>query len=215
MPEKVNEMVNIKERKEEKITKVYGDSDDNVYFDGEIDGQYSRYDAKDGIIFLFSDGSIINFRYDDPGIWKATILTEGKLFDRIQYETNPDADIHSDIVFFKSGLTWSLGLGDWNKFQNEKEITKIYGQRDHIWYFNGVIERSYSRYDVDEGVLFVFSDGTAIIFRCEDNGLWKATVMLIGTSLEMIPRDINLSDSISFKPGVKWMICASEWERIR
>jgi hypothetical protein len=88
-------------------TKVYGQSDDNVYFEGDYTGQYSNYgQAEEGILLSFSDGTILRIKYGKEGlaIWAVDVYRKGDLLDKIDYCNDEDNDIYSDIVYFKEGI---------------------------------------------------------------------------------------------------------------
>lgn len=91
------------------MTKIYGQSDDNIYFEGDVSGQldccYGTDDREKGILIACSDGTIAEVRYckNVPGVWAITVLNKGSLFDRIELCTDPDEDIYSDILYLKDG----------------------------------------------------------------------------------------------------------------
>ena len=103
-------------------TKVYGQSDDNIYLDGEYNGQYTyygTYTAEKGILLIFNDGSILEIKYGkaELGIWGINIIRKGDLFDRIEYCNNEDADISSDIAYFKKGISFVYGCSRWERIR--------------------------------------------------------------------------------------------------
>ena len=96
------------------MSKIYGQSDDNVYLEGEYNGQYSNYfKAEKGFMFFFDDGTILKIRYGELGIWKIELIHLGHLFDDIEYCNDPDAEIYSDIVYFKKGLKKVYACSKW------------------------------------------------------------------------------------------------------
>jgi hypothetical protein len=100
------------------MTKIYGQSDDLIEFDGDVSGEvgyHGRYDsdAEDGTIggdvILCSDGTLLRIVYGKPGkrngsIWGITVLHAGPLFERLEVCTDPAATPHSDVAHFKPGL---------------------------------------------------------------------------------------------------------------
>ncbi len=90
-------------------TKVYGQSDDLIEFEGDLDGEVAQYGTDDmplGVIVGFSDGTVLSVKYGKPGlggVWAITVLNAGTLFDRLDVCTNNDADPYSDIAHFKDG----------------------------------------------------------------------------------------------------------------
>ncbi len=103
-------------------TKIYGQSDDNVYFEGDVRAQYSQYgtDDKDtGILIVCSDGTILEAKYgkNDSGIWEIKLRHKGSLFDKIDQCTDEEADPYSDVAHFKPGLKWAYACSaeNWEK----------------------------------------------------------------------------------------------------
>lgn len=90
-------------------TKVYGCSDDNVCFEGDIRDEIGCWDTD--LLLLFSDGTVLKTHYGkhvpgqgDDGIWQIRLITQGSLFDHIEECFDSDADIYSDIAHFRDGL---------------------------------------------------------------------------------------------------------------
>jgi hypothetical protein len=101
-------------------TKVYGASDDLIEFEGDIHGEVSCYgtdDRPNGVLIIFSDGTLLEFKYDQEGIWRATLKAIGSLFDRIQhFAGDDDAEINSDIVWFEPVIKWAYACtGEWER----------------------------------------------------------------------------------------------------
>lgn len=95
-------------------TRIYGNGDDCVESDGEYYGELSCYgtdDEKYGVFLRCNDGTEMEIRYgkivnnEHMGIWGIRILKQGDLFDHIQFCTDENADIYSDIVFMKKGVS--------------------------------------------------------------------------------------------------------------
>lgn len=100
------------------MTKVYGQSDDNIYFEGDVYGQVSKYntdEAPRGVLVYFSDGTILEVKYGKlgRGIWGIMIHKQGDLFDRIEPCFDEDADIYSDIAYFRDGLKSAIAATEW------------------------------------------------------------------------------------------------------
>lgn len=90
-------------------TKIYGASDDLIEFEGDICGEISHYGSDDdprGVLIICSDGTLLEVKYGKGGrgIWCINVLKPGELFDLIEFCHNEDAEIHSDIVYFKPGM---------------------------------------------------------------------------------------------------------------
>lgn len=101
-------------------TRVFGQSDDNVYAEGDIDGQYTEYGLSDNPAMLIaSDGTLFTIKYGkaDLAIWAINLIKQGSLFDRIEHCGNDDADIYSDIIYFKQGLRFIYACSEWEKIK--------------------------------------------------------------------------------------------------
>ena len=101
-------------------TKVYGQSDDNIYFEGDVRGQVSQYgtdEQETGIMLIFSDGTILEVKYGklDQGIWEVLLRVKGTLFDRIDVCMSPDEDPYSDVAHFADGLKWAYAATEWEQ----------------------------------------------------------------------------------------------------
>lgn len=115
-------------------TKIYGQSDDLIEFRGDIDDEIGAFNAK-GKGILLSDGTLLECSYPKVpglGVWGFKVLRAGSLFDRIEECNDEDAEVYSDVVFFKDGLTdfWEIlpehkqkALDLLNKYNIEELIT--------------------------------------------------------------------------------------------
>ena len=102
------------------MTKVYGTSDDLIEFEGDLYGEVGCFgtdDREQGILVIFSDGTLIEVKYGKGGmaVWGITVINQGYLFDKIEFCSNPDADIYSDIVYLKEGIKWGYAASSWGK----------------------------------------------------------------------------------------------------
>lgn len=93
-------------------TKIYGTSDDLIEFEGDIYDEIGAYEAQDKGILL-SDGTVLECSYPKAqglGVWGFKLIRAGSLFDRIEECNDEDAEVYSDIVYFKDGLTdfWEI-----------------------------------------------------------------------------------------------------------
>lgn len=93
-------------------TRIYGTSDDLIEVEGDI---YDEFGAWGGTHVKCSDGTILKFEYSPDhcdGIWKASIIRTGTLFDRIDVCNDPDSIPYSDQVWLKDGITSVLSSDD-------------------------------------------------------------------------------------------------------
>lgn len=93
-------------------TKIYGSSDDLIEFEGDIYDEIGAYKAQDKGILL-SDGTVLECSYPKTpglGVWGFKLIRAGSLFDRIEECNDEDAEVYSDVVYFKDGLTdfWEI-----------------------------------------------------------------------------------------------------------
>ncbi len=88
---------------------VYGASDDLIEIEGEISVEVSYWHERDdgpALVFM-PDGTILSVIYGKPGfdgVWGVSLVKQGTHFDRIDVCTDEDADIYSDVAYFKEGL---------------------------------------------------------------------------------------------------------------
>lgn len=89
-------------------TKIYGSSDDLIEFEGDIYDEIGAYKAQDKGILL-SDGTVLECS-PGLGVWGFKLVRAGRLFDRIEECNDEDAEVYSDVVYFKDGLTdfWEI-----------------------------------------------------------------------------------------------------------
>src|SRR5690606_35610578 len=81
-------------------TQIYGYSDDNVAFEGDVCGEVGAYgtdDSAQGVLVVCDDGTMLEVKYGKGGmgIWGINILKQGTLFDRVDYCSDEDADPYS------------------------------------------------------------------------------------------------------------------------
>ncbi len=101
-------------------TLVYGQSDDNIYFEGDVCGQVSEYgthEREHGVLVICSDGTLLEVKYGkaDLAIWEVKLLKAGELFERIDPCMDEDAEIYSDIARFRDGLKWAYAASQWKR----------------------------------------------------------------------------------------------------
>ena len=100
-------------------TRVYGQSDDLIEFEGDVRGEVGCYgtdeDDASGVLVVFSDGTVLCVKYGKggAGIWGIAAVRKGELFDRIDPCDDEDADPYSDQVFFRDGLQWAKAAKEW------------------------------------------------------------------------------------------------------
>jgi hypothetical protein len=97
-------------------TKIYGSSDDLIEFEGDFNGESGCCKEEQCTLIVLNDGTILKVKYgkNDKGLWGITLLQRGSLFDRIdQCSNDEDAEIYSDIAYFKDGVKWAYAASEW------------------------------------------------------------------------------------------------------
>jgi len=104
--------------------------------------------------------------------------------------------------------------------------TKIYGTSDDLIEIEGDVEGEVGCYGAQErgqrGVLLICSDGTLLTvnYGRDDMGVWDINVLQEGA----LYQDIEIcndedaqpySDVVFFRDGLKWVIQAMDWKRVR
>ena len=101
-------------------TKVYGVSDDLIEFEGDLSGEVGCYGTEDneqGVLLIFSDGTVLEVKYgkNDSAIWAINVLHKGTLFGSIELCADEDSDPYSDIVHFKDDIKWAYAAREWER----------------------------------------------------------------------------------------------------
>lgn len=101
-------------------TKVYGESDDLIEFDGDVSGEVSCFgtdDADNGVLLIFSDGTLIEVKYGKASlaVWGIQLIAKGSLFISVEPCIDEHARPHSDVATFAPGLKWCNAAKDWER----------------------------------------------------------------------------------------------------
>lgn len=91
--------------------KVYGQSDDLIELDGDLQDEIGCYGADDenGSLVAFSDGTVLRITYgaNNEGFWRITRLVVGTA----EYTHTPgqdDVDDYSDVVTLEGDIKWAV-----------------------------------------------------------------------------------------------------------
>ena len=94
----------------EQAARVFGRSDDLIVIQGghcagEIDC-YGKAGGSRSILLGFSDGTLLQVRHGKRGtsIWEITVIQKGGQFDRLESCDDPDAQLCSDVVYFRGRI---------------------------------------------------------------------------------------------------------------
>lgn len=102
-------------------TKVYGQSDDLIEFEGDFRGEVSYWgtDEEDhkGVLIILSDGTLLQAKYgkNNKAIWGISLVRQGTLFLNIDQCCDENAKIYSDIAHFAFGIKWAYATGEWEE----------------------------------------------------------------------------------------------------
>lgn len=103
------------------MTEIYGQSDDNIYFEGDYTGQVCCWQAaqEKGVLLMVNDGTMLKVKYGkhDRAIWEICMLKQGSLFDRIEHCLDENADRYSDTAIFKEGVVGIWAATEWELVQ--------------------------------------------------------------------------------------------------
>lgn len=91
------------------MLKIYGYSDDLIEIEGQTEDEIYCYDTTLRITFL--DGTVVEFSYGKPegAIWNCNLISQGKYFDKIEYCTDENAEIYSDILYMMDSQECLIG----------------------------------------------------------------------------------------------------------
>lgn len=95
-------------------TQLYGASDDLLKLEGDLSEEF--YGGERPCLLIFSDGTVLTIKYgkEHLAVWAITLITQGKLFMRIVFCTDEDAERYSDTAHFNGGLEWVYIAKEWN-----------------------------------------------------------------------------------------------------
>lgn len=87
---------------------IYGASDDLIEIEGDLNEEFNPSYDGDGMLLAFGDGTVLDVRYDDGGIWRITQRIAGSA--TFEKDENPasDEERYSDRVTLTGDLRWAL-----------------------------------------------------------------------------------------------------------
>jgi len=102
-------VVGEKERRIMSETKVYGASDDLIELEGQITEEFSHSTYQDdaqSAILAFSDGTLLEVRYDDDGIWRISKLADGAC--EYSHKSGSVSEDTPDEAVLRGDLKWCV-----------------------------------------------------------------------------------------------------------
>lgn len=101
-------------------TKVYGQSDDLIEIEGDVDGEVDHHNIERnaaGALLVCSDGTVLIAKYGkaERGIWSIEALKNGNLLNEITVCVDEEASPHSDVVEFCDGLSYIIVAKTWTR----------------------------------------------------------------------------------------------------
>lgn len=91
---------------------VYGASDDLIEVEGTIREEFTANADGERDLLAFSNGVVLEVRYDDDGCWRITPLRHPDLVS-IEPAGDPDSDNYSDRATIKGGALWVVHGDEW------------------------------------------------------------------------------------------------------
>lgn len=85
---------------------IYGVSDDLIEIEGDLNEEFNPSNEDEGMWLIFGDGSIIDVRYDEFGIWRVTRPYAGTSFMEKDEDPGDDENRYSDRVTLTGDLLW-------------------------------------------------------------------------------------------------------------
>jgi hypothetical protein len=91
------------------MIKIYGASDDLIELDGDIREEFGTGEG----VLLFSDGTMLEVRYNSMGQWKISVLQTGEAHvHRAMAAGDPDGPNYTDVVHLIGGNIKFVALVD-------------------------------------------------------------------------------------------------------
>jgi hypothetical protein len=91
---------------------ISGASDDLIEIEGDFREEIYAIDADTIPYFLsFSDGTVLEVRYDEQGMWRIRRTVEGLARYEHKAATDPDSDYSDCVTLYNvaHGVTWTKG----------------------------------------------------------------------------------------------------------
>jgi hypothetical protein len=87
---------------------VYGAFDDLVEIEGDLNEEFNPSYDGEGMLLAFGDGTVLDVRYDDNGVWRITQREAGSAsFEKVEAPPD-DKENYSDRVTLRGELRWVM-----------------------------------------------------------------------------------------------------------
>lgn len=87
---------------------VYGASDDLIEIEGDLNEEFNPDSDDQGTWLIFGDGTVLDIRYDDFGVWRITRPHSGTAEMVKDEDPGNDEDRYSDRVTLTGDLRWVI-----------------------------------------------------------------------------------------------------------
>ena len=103
-------------------TKVFGESNNLIVLEGDIDGLYSRMVVDKPAVLIFDDKTVLRVCYNIEGVWKIWAERKGYGYRTTkECDINDSVDDYSDIVTLENVFKCYL-VTEWTEFGEYKTI---------------------------------------------------------------------------------------------
>jgi len=92
------------ERNTEKRIRIFGQSDDNIYIEGERNCQFSGGDKP--VTMEFSEGTKLSIVYNSQGLWKIDRIQQGSMRFKEIFKADYPTDDYSDEIELVGNFWW-------------------------------------------------------------------------------------------------------------
>ena len=92
------------ERNTENRIRIFGQSDDNIYTEGDRYCQFSG--GGDPVTMEFSEGTKLSIVYNSQGLWKIDQIQKGSISFKEIFKADYPADDYSDVVELTGNFWW-------------------------------------------------------------------------------------------------------------
>lgn len=86
---------------------IYGASDDLIEIEGSLREEFYASSGDESTWLIFGDGTILDVRYADNGVWRITQQSAGRaVFSKVEAPAEEEGGNYSDRVTLTGWLRW-------------------------------------------------------------------------------------------------------------